>query len=64
MWADEKKFSIDEIKNEMLDCIKTGRTTLKAVDQSLIRKRLQKEQSPEYKETNQVIEELKNKWKK
>lgn len=64
VWADEKKFSIDEIKNEMLDCIKIGKTSLKAVDQSLIRKRLQKEQSPEYKETNQVIEELKNKWKK
>ena len=64
VWADEKKFSIDEIKNEMLDCIKIGKTSLKAVDQSLIRKRLQKEQSPEYKETNQVIEELKTKWKK
>ena len=63
-WASEKAFSIEEIKNEMLDCIKMGKIGLQAVDQSLIRKRLQKEQSPEYKKTNQIIEELKNKWKK
>ena len=63
-WAIEKVFTIDEIKNEMLDSIKMGKTTLKSVDQALVRKRLQREQSPEYKETNQVIEELKTKWKK
>ncbi|MBP5342399.1 DnaD domain protein [bacterium] len=63
-WSNEKKFSIEEIKNEMLDAIKRGKTTLKQVDQILVRKRLDREQSPEYKETNKIIEELKNKWKK
>jgi len=63
-WGEERKFSFDEIKAEMLDFAKMGKTSLKSVDQSLIKKRIIKEQSPEYIETNKVIDSLKTKWKK
>ena len=63
-WCKEKTFTFDEIRDEMLDCLKMGKTSLKSVDQALIKKRTIKEQSPEYIETNKIINELKNKWKK
>ena len=63
-WCQENMFTFEEIKNEMLDALKMGKTSLKAVDQALIKKRTIEEQSPEYKETSKIIEELKNKWKK
>lgn len=63
-WCSEKQFSFEEIKNEMLDAIKMGKMSLKSVDQALIKKKTIQEQSPEYIETNKVISELKDKWKK
>ena len=63
-WCKEGTFTFDEIKDEMLDCLKMGKTSLSSVDQALIKKRTIKEQSPEYIETNRIIDELKNKWKK
>jgi len=63
-WGEEKQFSIDDIKTEMINASKLGKASLRYVDQSLIKNKLIREQSPEYKETNEIIEELKNKWKK
>ncbi len=63
-WVTDRLFSLDEIKKEMLDCLKMGKTSLRAVDQALIKRRIMKEQNPEYDEANSVIEGLKDKWKK
>lgn len=63
-WSEEKEFSLSQIKNAMLEALKLGKTSLKYVDQMLIKEKLIKEQSPEYKEANEVIDALKNVWKK
>jgi len=63
-WGDEREFSIEEIRTEIYNAAKLGKYSLKYVDQALVKNRIMKEQSPEYKETNKIIEELKNKWKK
>lgn len=63
-WSQEKQFSFDEIRNEMLNAAKIGKTNLKYVDSSLIKSKMIAEQNPEYLETSKVIDELKEKWKK
>jgi len=63
-WSKEGTFTFEEIKNEMLDNLKMGKTSLKSVDQALIKKKTIEEQSPEYIETNKIIDELSRKWKK
>lgn len=63
-WAIGKEFTYDEINAEMLDAAKIGKSSLTYVDQVLFKKHLQKRESPEYIEANDIVEELRNKWKK
>ena len=63
-WNDEKLFTLENIKSKMADAAKIGKTSLSYVDSLLIKEKVMREQSPEYKEANQVINELKERWKK
>ena len=47
-WGEEKNFSVDEIKSEMLNALKLGKASINYVDQTLIKKKIAREQSPKY----------------
>jgi len=63
-WSDEGKFSYEDISNAIMDAAKSGKSSLKYVDQSLIRDQIKKEENPEYDDTSKVIEYIKKKWSK
>lgn len=63
-WARDNSFSYEEIKEEILDAAKLGKHSLTYVDSKLVKKQIQQENNPEYEETNKIIQELRDKWKK
>lgn len=63
-WAQEGKYSFDEISSEILEAAKLAKYSLKYVDSKLIKNHLQSSQNTEYQNPSKVLQELSEKWKK
>ncbi|MCR5741306.1 MAG: hypothetical protein K6G38_02435 [Gammaproteobacteria bacterium] len=63
-WAQEAKYSFEEIQKEILDAKKLGKYSLKYIDSKLVRRELELSNDNEYTNTSKVIQDLSEKWKK
>lgn len=63
-WANDRQFTLEEIKAEMLNASKIGKNNLKYVDQKLIKRLIVEKQNKEYNESKSIIESFKDQWKK
>lgn len=63
-WMQEGFFTYAQIEKEILDAAKVGKASLKYVDSKLIRAKMLEEQNPTAKQAKEVIDSLKEKWKK
>ena len=62
-WAQEGKYTYEEINNEILEAAKLAKYSLKYVDSKLIKNHLSQNQNSEYQNTSKVLQELSEKWK-
>lgn len=63
-WANDRQFTLEEIKAEMLNASKIGKNNLKYVDQKLIKRLIVEKQNKKYNESKSIIESFKDQWKK
>ena len=63
-WAQEGKYTYEEINNEILEAAKLAKYSLKYVDSKLIKNHLSQNQNSEYQNTSKVLQDLSEKWKK